>query len=58
MPVFSLSYRFAGGEVALGRGGGPQRLTPGLTLVDDPSGPATLGSGDSWTQLSPRLRAR
>jgi len=49
---FSLSYAFAGGEVAVGRGGGPQRLTSGLTLVDDPSGPATLGSGDRWTSFS------
>lgn len=51
-PTFQLSYTFADSKVSLGRGGGPQRLTPGLTLVDDPSGPATLGSGDSWTSFS------
>jgi hypothetical protein len=51
-PVFSLSYRFAEGEVAVGRGGGPQKLSPALSLVDDPSGAATLGSGGSWTSVS------
>jgi hypothetical protein len=51
-PTFQLSYAFADSTVSLGQGGGPQRLTPGLTLVDDPSGPATLGSGDSWTSFS------
>ncbi len=51
-PTFQVSYSFAGGEVAIGRGGGPERLTPGLMLVDDPSGPTTLGSGDSWSSIS------
>jgi subtilisin family serine protease len=51
-PIFSVAYSFAGGKVAAGRGGGPERLTPALMLVNDPSGPATLGSGDSWTSLT------
>jgi len=51
-PIFQLSYTMANTEVSLGRGGGPQRLTPGLMLIDDPSGPATLGSGDSWTSYA------
>ncbi len=51
-PTFQLSYSFANSEVSLGRGGGPQRLTPGMMLIDDPSGPATLGSGDSWTSFA------
>ena len=49
---FQLSYTFADAHISLGRGGGPERLTPNLTLMDDPSGPATLGSGDSWTSFS------
>ena len=55
--TFQLSYSFAGAEVSLGRGGGPKRLTPGMTLIDDPSGPATLGSGDSWTSYAQSLGA-
>jgi hypothetical protein len=51
-PTFQVSYSFANSKVAAGRGGGPERLTPGMTLVDDPSGPTTLGSGDSWTSGS------
>jgi hypothetical protein len=51
-PTFSVSYSFAGGKVAAGRGGGPERLTPGMMLVHDPSGPNTLGSGDSWTSVA------
>lgn len=51
-PTFQLSYSFAGSEIAMGRGGGPERLTPSLMLVDDPSGPETLGSGDSWSSVS------
>ncbi len=51
-PIFQLSYRFADANISVGRGGGPQRLTPGMSLIDDPSGPATLGSGDSWTSYA------
>lgn len=51
-PTFELSYSFANADVAVGRGGGPQRLTPGMMLIDDPSGPVTLGSGDSWTSYA------
>jgi subtilisin family serine protease len=48
-PTFEMHYRFSqGGELATGRGGGPQRLTPGLMLVRDASGPTTLDSGQSW----------
>ena len=47
-PTFSVSYSFAETKVAAGRGGGPDRLTPTMTLVQDRSGPPTLGSGDSW----------
>ncbi|MDP3493132.1 MAG: S8 family peptidase [Hyphomonadaceae bacterium] len=54
-PTFQLSYSLANAEVSLGRGGGPQRLTPGMMLIDDPSGPATLGSGDSWTSYAQSL---
>ena len=50
--TFTVSYSFAGGDVALGKGGGPDRLTPGMMLTSDPSGPETLGSGDSWTSYS------
>jgi len=51
-PTFQFSYRFANANISVGRGGGPQRLTPGMSLIDDPSGPATLGSGDSWTSFA------
>lgn len=51
-PTFQVSYSFASSKVAAGRGGGPQRLTPSMTLVDDPSGPTTLGTGDSWASAS------
>lgn len=51
-PTFQLSYSLANAEVSVGRGGGPERLTPGMMLIDDPSGPATLGSGDSWTSFA------
>jgi hypothetical protein len=27
-------------------------MTPAMTLIDDPSGPATLGSGENWTSAS------
>lgn len=50
--TFQLSYSFSDTKVSLGRGGGPERLTPGMTLIDDPSGPAALGSGDSWTSYA------
>ncbi len=50
--TFQFSYSVGDSRVAVGRGGGPQRLTPGITLVEDPSGPATLGSGDSWSSVS------
>lgn len=50
-PTFQLSYSFGETEVSIGRGGGAERLTPGLTLVEDPSGPPMLGSGDSWTSV-------
>lgn len=49
--TFQFSYAFGGSQVSVGRGGGPQRLTPGMMLVEDPSGPATLGSGDSWSSV-------
>ena len=51
-PHFTVTYNFAGGTIATGRGGGPERLTPGLMLVDDPSGPTALGSGESWTSVA------
>ena len=50
--TFQFSYAFGNGRVAVGRGGGPERLTPGLMLVDDRSGPSMLGSGDSWSSVS------
>jgi len=50
--TFQLSYSMGDSTVALGRGGGPQRLTPGLMLIDDKSGPSMLGSGDAWTSVS------
>jgi subtilisin family serine protease len=51
-PTFQLSYSFGATQVSVGRGGGAERLTPGLSLVEDPSGPPMLGSGDSWTSVS------
>ncbi|HVY88887.1 MAG TPA: S8 family peptidase [Hyphomonadaceae bacterium] len=51
-PNFSFSYNFAGSQISVGRGGGAQRLSPGMTLVEDPSGPTALGSGDEWTSMS------
>ncbi len=56
--TFQLSYTFANARVSLGRGGGPERLTPNLTLMDDPSGPATLGSGDSWSSFAQAVGPR
>jgi len=50
--TFALSYAFGDTQVSVGRGGGAERLTPGLSLVEDPSGPPMLGSGDSWTSVS------
>lgn len=50
--TFQLSYSMGDTSVALGRGGGPQRLTPGMMLLDDLSGPSQLGSGDQWTSVS------
>lgn len=50
-PTFQLSYSFGETQVSIGRGGGAERLTPGLSLVEDPSGPPMLGSGDSWTSV-------
>jgi hypothetical protein len=49
---FTFTYNFAGGSISTGRGGGPERLTPGLMLVDDPSGPLALSSGESWTSVT------
>lgn len=49
---FQLSYSLADADISVGRGGGPQRLTPGMMLIDDPSGPTTLGSGDSWSSYT------
>jgi hypothetical protein len=51
--TFSLHYAFSeAGEVSVGRGnGGPERLTPAMSLVNDPSGPASLGSGEEWTSM-------
>jgi subtilisin family serine protease len=52
-PTFEMHYRFSdGGELATGRGGGPQRLTPGLMLVQDASGPTTLDSGQAWASVA------
>jgi hypothetical protein len=51
-PHFTVTYNFAGGSIATGHGGGPERLTPGLMLVDDPSGPVALDSGESWTSVT------
>lgn len=51
-PTFQFSYAFGDTRVSVGRGGGAERLTPGLSLVDDPSGPPMLGSGDSWTSVA------
>jgi hypothetical protein len=50
--TFQFSYAFGNSTVTVGRGGGPERLTPGMTLLTDPSGPATLGSGDSWSSFA------
>ncbi len=50
--TFEARVNFDGGEFATGRGGGPQRLVPGLTLMQDPSGPATLDSGASWASVA------
>lgn len=49
--TFQFSYAIGDSRVSVGRGGGPQRLTPGIMLVEDPSGPATVGSGDSWSSV-------
>jgi hypothetical protein len=50
--TFTFSYALsATTQVSVGRGGGPERLTPALSLMQDPSGPATLGSGDEWTSM-------
>jgi hypothetical protein len=50
--TFEAHVNFAGGDFATGRGGGPEHLVPGLMLVNDPSGPATLDSGASWASVS------
>jgi hypothetical protein len=50
--TFQLSYSMGNSNVSLGRGGGPQRLTPTMMLLDDLSGPTQLGSGDQWTSVS------
>ncbi len=50
--TFQPSYQMGDSTLAVGRGGGPQRLTPGLMLVDDLSGRSMFGSGDSWTRAS------
>jgi subtilisin family serine protease len=50
--TFTLTYAFSKeSEISVGRGGGPERLTPGMMLTEDRSGPATLGSGDEWTSM-------
>jgi hypothetical protein len=50
--VFTFSYAFSKDtQVSVGRGGGPERLTPTLSLMNDPSGSPVLGSGDKWTSM-------
>jgi hypothetical protein len=52
-PTFEVHYALTNGsEIATGRGGGPSGLTPSLSLVEDPSGPAHLDSGQNWTTVS------
>jgi len=50
--TFQFSYTLGDARVAVGRGGGPERLTPGVMLINDPSGPPMLGAGDSWTSIA------
>jgi subtilisin family serine protease len=51
-PIFTFSYSFSKDtQVSVGRGGGPERLTPSVSLMQDASGPPTLGSGDEWTSM-------
>jgi subtilisin family serine protease len=50
--TFTLSYAFSEDtQVSVGRGGGPERLTPGMMLTEDRSGSPVLGSGDKWTSM-------
>jgi subtilisin family serine protease len=50
-PMFTATMRLNDTTIATGRGGGPERMTPVMTLIDDPSGPASLETGGRWSQV-------
>lgn len=52
-PSFEVHSSFSGTSIDAGRGGsGPQSVVPGMMLLSDPSGPATLESGLTWSSIS------
>ena len=49
---YQASYRFQGGEVEFGQGGGLQRLAPEVTLFNEPGIGNAYATGGNWAQLS------
>jgi len=49
---YQAAYRFTGGEVEFGRGGGLARLAPEVTLFNEPGIGNAYATGGNWARLS------
>jgi hypothetical protein len=55
-PMFETRLGLGKSEFAVGRGGGGgERLVPGFSLAEDPSGPSGLDVGTTWTRAAYQL---
>lgn len=52
---YQAAYRFSGGEVEFGKGGGLERLAPEVTLFNEPGIGNAHATGGNWARLSHKV---
>ncbi|MEZ5937897.1 MAG: S8 family peptidase [Hyphomonadaceae bacterium] len=50
--IYQINMSFGSTDIAAGKGGAPEGMTPIMTLINDPSGPNQLATGTNWSYVS------